>query len=74
MPLPSSRYLPDPEIEPTSAALAGGFFTTEPQGKPQGRVASPSRKRTQVSCMTGRDTHHYTNEDVFLYSIYIADN
>ena len=24
---------PDPGIEPTSPALAGGFFTTEPPGK-----------------------------------------
>ena len=29
--------LPDPGTEPTSLALAGGFFTTEPQGKPQER-------------------------------------
>ena len=27
--------LPDPGIEATSPALAGGFFTTEPPGKPQ---------------------------------------
>ena len=27
--------LPDPGTEPTSPALAGGFFTTEPPGKPQ---------------------------------------
>jgi len=26
--------LPGPGIEPTSPALAGGFFTTEPSGKP----------------------------------------
>ena len=26
--------LPDPGIEPMSPALAGGFFTTEPPGKP----------------------------------------
>ena len=29
-----SGDLPDPEIEPVSHALAGGFFTTEPPGKP----------------------------------------
>ena len=29
-----SRDLPDSGIEPTSPALAGGFFTTEPPGKP----------------------------------------
>ena len=65
-----------------------GFLTTEPGGKPQRRVhlprislalkawivASPSGSRTQVFCMTGRDTHQYTNEDVFLYSIYSTDN
>ena len=27
--------LPDPEIEPASPALADGFFTTEPRGKPR---------------------------------------
>ena len=27
--------LPDPGIEPTSPALAGGFFTTEPPGNPK---------------------------------------
>ena len=31
---PSSGDLPDPGIEPTSPELAGGFFTTEPPGKP----------------------------------------
>ena len=37
LPFPSSGDLPDPGIEPTSLvspALAGGFFTTEPPGKP----------------------------------------
>ena len=29
-----SRGLPNPGIEPTSPALAGGFFTAEPPGKP----------------------------------------
>ena len=27
---------PDPGMEPASPALAGGFFTTEPPGKPKG--------------------------------------
>ena len=34
LPFPSSGDLPDPGIEPASPALAGGFFTTEPPGKP----------------------------------------
>ena len=31
---PPPGDLPDPGIKPTSSALAGGFFTTEPPGKP----------------------------------------
>ena len=34
LPLPSPGHLPGPGIEPTSPALAGRFFTTEPPGKP----------------------------------------
>ena len=34
MPFPSPGALPDPGIKPASSALAGGFFTTEPAGKP----------------------------------------
>ena len=38
LPFPSPGDLPDPGIEPeslVSPALAGGFFTTEPPGKPE---------------------------------------
>ena len=35
LPFPSPGDLPDPGIEPRSPAWAGGFFTTEPPGKPQ---------------------------------------
>ena len=38
MPLPTPGDLPDPGIEPRSSAapaLAGGFYTTEPPGKPE---------------------------------------
>ena len=34
LPFPSPGDLPNPGIEPVSPALAGGFFTTEPPGKP----------------------------------------
>ena len=34
MPFPPPGNLPNPGIEPPSAALAGRFFTTEPPGKP----------------------------------------
>ena len=33
LPLSSPGDLTNPEVEPTSPALAGGFFTTEPPGK-----------------------------------------
>ena len=32
---PSPGDPPDPGIKPAYSALAGGFFTTEPPGKPQ---------------------------------------
>ena len=35
-PFPAPKDLPDPGTEPTSPALAGWFFTTEPPGKPRG--------------------------------------
>ena len=35
LPFPSPGDLPDPETEPVSPALAGGFFTAEPSGNPQ---------------------------------------
>ena len=34
MPFLSPGYLSDPGIKPTSPALAGEFFTTQPSGKP----------------------------------------
>ena len=34
LPFPSPGDLPDPEIKLAYPALAGGFFTTEPPGKP----------------------------------------
>ena len=34
LPFPPQGDLPDPGIEPISPALAGGFFTAEPTGKP----------------------------------------
>ena len=33
LPFPSLGYLLDARIEPTSPALAGGFFTNNPPGK-----------------------------------------
>ena len=39
LPFPSPGNLPEPQIEPRSPALAGGFFTTELPGKPSLAVA-----------------------------------
>ena len=36
--LPPPGDLPNPGVEPMSLALAGGFFTAEPPGKPSGMV------------------------------------
>ena len=33
LPSPSPEDLPDPGVEPSFPALAGGFFTTEPPGR-----------------------------------------
>ena len=38
LPFPSPGDLPNPRIEFKSPALAGGFFTTEPTGKPAQKV------------------------------------
>ena len=35
LPFPSPGDLSNPGIEPTFPTLAGGFFTTEPAGKPE---------------------------------------
>ena len=44
MPFPPPGDLPDPGIKPVSLrspALAGGFFTTEPPGKPEVHIILP---------------------------------
>ena len=38
LPVPSLVDLPGPRIKSASSALAGGFFTTEPSGKPRGKL------------------------------------
>ena len=45
---PPPGGLPHPGIEPTSPALAGGFFISEPVGKPQSRVKCQSLSRVQL--------------------------
>ena len=38
LPFPSPGDLPDPGIEPLSPVFAGGFFITEPPGKPVNNI------------------------------------
>ena len=40
LPCPPPGELPNPGIELESPALAGGFFTTEPPGKPESKEGS----------------------------------
>ena len=49
LPIPSPGNLPNPGIKPESSvapALAGGFFTTEPPGKPLGGRGGASKLST----------------------------
>ena len=51
LPFPSPGELPDPEIEPTSLAspaLAGGFFTAEPSGKPHSEYSLAHKRHQKV--------------------------
>ena len=45
MPFPTSGDLPDPGIEPTSPALASGFFTAESPEKPRLNICVPLKFR-----------------------------
>ena len=57
--IPSSGDLPDPGIKPMSPALAGGFFTTEPPGKPI--------RDTKLYC--GSKTHHHPSDLKIFFSL-----
>ena len=52
LPFPSSGDLPDSGIEPVFPALAGGFFTTEPPGKPKVLINSVQFSSVAQSCPT----------------------
>ena len=51
--LPSSGNLPGPGIKPTSPALAGRFFTTEPPGKPNYNITTLKKKKSAVQKLLG---------------------
>ena len=48
LPCPSPGDLSNPGIKPASPALAGGFFTTESPGKPQGAIIILNLKITKI--------------------------
>ena len=53
------RDLPGPGIEPVSPAMAGGFFTTEPLGKPRNCVSSSEichdfERKQSISTVLGK--------------------
>ena len=50
-PSPGSGDLPDPGIEPTSLALAGGFFTTEPPGNPESYISLSLKREINLVCI-----------------------
>ena len=50
---PPPGNLPDPGIEPVSPALAGGFFITEPPGKPPVASVIPALESSVTQlCLT----------------------
>ena len=59
LPFPSSGDLPDQGIKPTSPAMTGGFFTTQPPGKPSlaryHLIVVPGR-RLGSFCTTNKDS------------------
>ena len=71
MPFPIPGDLPDAGIKPMSLefpALAGGFFTTEPSGKPL------TRDQTHTLCFGRQSLNHWTARQVphlciFIYPI-----
>ena len=48
LPLPIPRDLPNTGIEPMSPALAGGFFTTVPPGKPLRQLGYVGTKKVKI--------------------------
>ena len=46
--VPPPGDLPDPGIEPIAPTLVGGFFTTEPPGKPSGTLLHPNSLQLDV--------------------------
>ena len=73
LPIPSPGNLPNPGIKPESSvapALAGGFFTTEPPGKPLGmcvQLLMPLKYSPQV--VVYRYVQNMDNPEVMFHMI-----
>ena len=69
MPLPSPGDLSHPRIEPTSPALAVGFFATLPAGKPS-MLAYNSLKDQQALCLDSKliDMYLTESEDIVVHT------
>ena len=52
LPCPSPGDLPGPGVEPTSPALASGFFSTEPPGRPE-NINTYTLKMKKISDLLG---------------------
>ena len=59
LPFLSSGDLLDPGIEPMSPVLAGGFFITELQGKPERQYVSYQMLPDQINHITVETDHQY---------------
>ena len=55
LPVPSPGDRPDPGIEPTSPALAGRFFTTQPPGNLHTKITFSQRNKRYGIYSDGRD-------------------
>ena len=66
MPLLTPGDLPDPGIKPDSPALANGFFTREPPGKPTEALSNAIETQTGETNFFLQSSHTHRNTEVTL--------
>ena len=64
LPFPSPGDLPDPGIKPVSPALVGGFYISEPPGKPLKGVGWNLLKSQRVQIQSAKLLHIKMNIQV----------
>ena len=62
LPFPSPGDLPDPGTKPISSALAGGFFTTAPSGKPFSKVGIKNKLSVALRVVIIKTKHMGSTE------------